>query len=79
MRTLSESIAEYNKGKLNLTPHKAQVLLKDVKDAILNVYRNKGVANAKDILNYFKVSTVEQVRESEYDLFLHMCEQEVLK
>lgn len=71
MKTLKESIADYNVGKLNIRDRAYTVL--DLKSALLTVYRSHGFREAQDILSYFKVSTVEELRESQFDLFFDMC------
>lgn len=86
MKTLNESIAEYNDGKLKLDSLKTikkearanAVLLKDIKDALMNVYRQKGIDIARDILLYFKIQGVDDLSERNYPLFLEMCEKELV-
>ena len=87
MKTLAESISEYNEGKLKLdTSFKTLkkeaigtvVLLKDVKDALMKVYRQKGLDIANDILAYFNVKVVEDLNEGSFTLFLEMCAKEIV-
>lgn len=76
MKTLSESIAEYNADKLKINDNMS-VPLSDVKAALLSIYRNKGVSSAKDILSFFNIEIVEDLSSDKYDLFMSMCEREL--
>lgn len=82
MKTLKEYAAIFNEGKLYLPPPRTkrdkkappQTTRNDIKQAILGVYRHKGLEAAQRILAHFQVSCADELRESQYPQILDMCE-----
>jgi hypothetical protein len=91
LKTLAESIAEFNEGRLKLDEPKnkrgakrSKILfpkasLIDLKETLLKVYRKCGLQKAERILKGFGVSLLEDLPESKWQEFIDLCEKEVLR